>query len=94
MENVTPPSVDAIAKTMAAARLMHSDTSVAIGCMRPKAEKSREELLAIQAGADRIVIPSRSTVEYALSEGFTVKHLDGCCAIPKGLEHLAMRNAP
>jgi hypothetical protein len=33
-------------------------------------------------------------VEYALNEGFTVKHLDGCCAIPKGLEHLALRDAP
>jgi uncharacterized radical SAM superfamily protein len=94
MENVTPPSVDAIAKTVAAARLMHSDTSIAMGCMRPKAEKDLEELLAIQAGADRIVLPSRSTVEYALKEGFTVKHLDGCCAIPKGLEHLAKRNEP
>lgn len=94
MENVTPPSVDAIAKTVAAARLMHSDTSIAMGCMRPKAEKNLEELLAIQAGADRIVLPSRSTVEYALREGFTVKHLDGCCAIPKGLEHLALRNEP
>jgi hypothetical protein len=94
MENVTPPSVEAIAKTVATARLMHSDTSIAMGCMRPKAEKNREERLAIQAGADRIVLPSRSTVEYALSEGFTVKHLDGCCAIPKGLEHLALRNEP
>jgi uncharacterized radical SAM superfamily protein len=94
MENVKPPSVETIAKTVAAARLMHSDTSVAIGCMRPKAEKNLEELLAIQAGADRIVLPSRSTVEYALSEGFMVKHLDGCCAIPKGLEHLALRVEP
>jgi uncharacterized radical SAM superfamily protein len=92
METVTPPSVESIAKTVAAARLMHSDTSIAIGCMRPKAEKNLEERLALQAGADRIVLPSRSTVEYALSEGFTVKHLDGCCAIPKELEHLALRD--
>jgi len=92
MENVKPPSVEAIAKTVAAARLMHTDTSIAMGCMRPKAEKNLEEILAIQAGADRIVLPSRSTVEYALNEGFTVKHLDGCCAIPKGLEHLALRD--
>ena len=94
MEAVTPPSVEAIAKTVAAARLMHSDTSIAIGCMRPKADKTLGERLALQAGADRIVLPSRFTVEYALSEGFTVKHLDGCCAIPVGLEHLALRDEP
>jgi hypothetical protein len=91
MENVTPPSVEVIAKTVAAARLMHSDTSIAIGCMRPKAEKTLEERLAIQAGADRVVLPSRSTVKYAHNEGFIVKHLDGCCAIPKQLEYLTIR---
>ena len=62
--------------------------------MRPKADKTLGERLALQAGADRIVLPSRSTVEYALGEGFTVKHLDGCCAIPVGLEHLALRDEP
>ena len=91
METVKPPSVEMITKTVAMARLMHSDTSIAIGCMRPKAKKNLEEVLSIQAGADRIVLPSRSTVEYAINEGFKVKHLDGCCAVPVALEHLASR---
>jgi uncharacterized radical SAM superfamily protein len=91
MEMVKPPSVDTIAKTVAVSRLMHNDSSIAIGCMRPKAEKSLEEKISIQAGADRIVLPSRSTVEYALDNGFKIKNLDGCCAIPVALEHLALR---
>ncbi len=91
MEMVKPPSVDTIIKTVAVSRLMHNDSSIAIGCMRPKATKNLEEKMSIQAGADRIVLPSRSTVEYALDNGFKVKNLDGCCAIPVALEHLALR---
>ena len=91
MESVDPPSSEDLAKVVAAARLMSPESAVALGCMRPRVDKDLSEMLAIRAGADRLVLPSRVTVEAAAAEGFEVKHLDGCCSIPAGLEHRAMR---
>lgn len=91
MEAVEPPSAEDMARAVAATRLMCPEASVAIGCMRPRADRSRMEELAIRAGADRLVLPSRSTIETAGMEGFCIKHLDGCCSIPRSLEHRALR---
>jgi uncharacterized radical SAM superfamily protein len=90
MESVDPPSREDLAKVVAAARLMSPESSVALGCMRPRVDRNLSEMLAIRAGADRLVLPSRATVEATAAEGFEVKHLDGCCSIPGGLEHHAI----
>jgi uncharacterized radical SAM superfamily protein len=91
MESVDPPSREDLAKVVAAARLMSPESGVALGCMRPRVDKDLSEMLAIRAGVDRLVLPTRATVEAAAAEGFEVKHLDGCCSIPAGLEYRAMR---
>jgi uncharacterized radical SAM superfamily protein len=91
METVDPPSCEDLARAVAASRLMCRDSSVAFGCMRPRVDKDRAEVLVIRAGADRLVLPASSTVKAADEEGFTIKHLDCCCAVPEGLEHLAVR---
>jgi len=91
MEAVDPPSGEDLAKVVVVSRLMCPDTSIAIGCMRSRIDKERAEILAIRAGADRLVLPTSSTVKAAIAEGFTIKHFDCCCAVPEGLEHLAMR---
>ncbi len=91
MEAVDPPSGEDLAKVVVVSRLMCPDTSIAIGCMRSRIDKERDEILAIRAGADRLVLPTSSTVKAAIAEGFTIKHFDCCCAVPEGLEHLAMR---
>lgn len=91
MEGLAPPSSLDISRVVAAARLMCPEAGIAIGCMRSRTDKARVERLAITAGADRIVLPANSTVQDAINEGFAVKHLDGCCAIPRSLEHLALR---
>lgn len=91
MEAVKPPSAEEMAMVVAAARLMCPGAGIALGCMRPRTGKDRVEELALEAGVDRIVLPSRSTVERAGIAGFSVRHLDGCCAIPKSLEGRALR---
>ena len=91
MEAVDPPSAGDMARAVAAARLMCPEAGVAVGCMRPRIDRERAEELAIMAGADRVVLPSRSTVEKAERRGFSVKHLDGCCSIPVNLERRALR---
>lgn len=91
MEAVDPPSSEDLAKVVAATRLMSPGSSVAVGCMRSRVDKSRGEVLAIRAGADRLVLPASTTVKAAAEAGFEIKHLDGCCSIPEKLEHRALR---
>jgi uncharacterized radical SAM superfamily protein len=91
METVEPPSSEVLAKVVGATRLTFPESSIAMGCMRPRVDKTRGEMLAIRAGADRLVLPTRETIEAATTDGFEIKHLDGCCAIPEELEHLALR---
>lgn len=91
MEAVEPPSPEDMARAVAAARLMCPRAGVALGCMRSRNDKALAEELAIAAGADRVVLPARSTVENAVRRGFRVRHLDGCCSIPRSLEHRALR---
>ena len=91
MEAVDPPSSEDLAKVVAATRLMSPGSSVAIGCMRSRVDKGRGEMLAIRAGADRLVLPASTTVEAAVEAGFEIKHLDGCCSIPETLELRALR---
>jgi hypothetical protein len=91
MESVKPPSAEALARTVTAARLMFPEAGVALGCMRPRTGKERIEELAMKAGASRLVLPSRSTIEKAEAGGFRVMHLDGCCSIPVDLEARALR---
>jgi uncharacterized radical SAM superfamily protein len=90
MQDIVPPSVEDVARTVATMKLMCHRTSISIGCMRPRIQKTWAEELAIRAGADRIVLPSRSTVAFAKREGFKIKHLDGCCSIPLAFEHRAL----
>ncbi|KON29538.1 hypothetical protein AC482_06255 [miscellaneous Crenarchaeota group-15 archaeon DG-45] len=91
MEAVDPPSAEDMARAVAAARLMCPRAGVALGCMRARNDKARTEELVIAAGADRIVLPARATIEKAAKQGFDVKHLDGCCSIPRSLEHRSLR---
>jgi uncharacterized radical SAM superfamily protein len=90
METVEPPSSEDIAKVVAVARLMCQKSDIALGCMRPRTDKAKMERLAICAGANRIVLPSRSTVDIVQTE-FSVKQLDGCCSIPKEFEPRVQR---
>jgi uncharacterized radical SAM superfamily protein len=92
MENAPAPRAEDMAKVVAVARLICPRASVSLGCMRSRLEKGRLEELVIRAGADSVVLPTRSTLEYAEREGFEVKHLDGCCSIPRSLEYRSLRD--
>ncbi len=91
MEDVPPPSVEDIIRIITAVREASPDTSIALGCMRSRGDKDEMDWRAIEAGADRIALASRSTVKRAEGGGFTVKVLDGCCATPISLEDRLLR---
>ena len=51
---------------------------VSLGCMRPR---RIYDLIAIDAGIDAIVLPSKDAVEYCKEKDFDISYQDGCCSL-------------
>ena len=86
MEAVQRPPPEDVAKVTALARLMMPETSISLGCMRPRTERKMLETLCLKAGADRMVLPSKAARSWAEAHGLKAIDLKGCCSIPEELE--------
>jgi hypothetical protein len=77
-----PPPVSAVVDLIAEARLRFPETTLYLGCMRPKG-RYREELdpLAIQAGVNVMVSPSRAARKMADDLGLAVHQMRECCVL-------------
>jgi len=77
-----PPAVPAVAELLAEARLSFPDVPVYLGCMRPKG-RYRDELdpLAVQAGVNVLVSPSRPARRLAGELGLAVREIRECCVL-------------
>jgi biotin synthase len=75
-----PPPVEDVARLLAEARLAFPETPLLLGCMRP-AGSYRQALdpLAVRAGINRMVKPSRLTLEYARGLGLMTEIGQECC---------------
>lgn len=75
-----PPPVPAVAELVAEARLSFPDVPLYLGCMRPKG-RYRDELdpLAVQAGVNVVVSPSRPARRLAGELGLAVREMRECC---------------
>ncbi|MBL7167309.1 radical SAM protein [Candidatus Bathyarchaeota archaeon] len=92
MADVPPPEIDDVIEIIAAAVERFPRAAVSLGCMRSRQDKEEMERRAIEAGASRIAVASRSTLEWARERGYAVKVIDGCCTIPERLEGRALRS--
>lgn len=77
-----PPAVEAVADLLAEARLRFPRVPLYLGCMRPKGSY-RDELdpLAVRAGFNVVVSPSRPARDAADSLGLTARRLRECCVL-------------
>jgi uncharacterized radical SAM superfamily protein len=77
-----PPPVDAVADLLAEARLRFPAVPLYLGCMRPKGTY-RETLdpLAVQAGLNVIVSPSRAARKAAEALGLAARQIRECCVL-------------
>ncbi len=77
-----PPPPGAVAELLAEARLRFPDVPLYLGCMRPKGYY-RDELdpLAVQAGVNVIVSPSRPARQQAAELGLAVRQIRECCVL-------------
>lgn len=80
--DVDPPEPGEVAELLVEARLQLPSTPIHLGCMRPRGTY-RDDLdpLAVQAGVNVIVSPSRRAADLAQELGLMVDRRDECCAI-------------
>lgn len=81
METVQPPEPWIVARFIATARLRMPDVPISLSCTRPPGQHRVEsDLMAIQAGINRIAMPSEEAVEKAQEMGLTIEFHKTCCS--------------
>jgi uncharacterized radical SAM superfamily protein len=91
MAEVPPPPLEEIIGLISEAKRLSPRADISLGCMRSRDYKLELDWAAIEAGADRVALASRSTEQRALDAGYKVLRLDGCCATPRNMESRMLR---
>jgi len=77
-----PPPVHVVADLLAEARIRFPDVPLFLGCMRPKGRYRAEiDPLAVRAGINVLVGPSRSAREAAAGLGLRIRESRECCVL-------------
>ena len=85
---VSPPSPHDIATVIQYAKNKFPSLEISLGCIRPRTHLRQEiELAALQAGATRMEIPTKTTLKHVQQLGYTIRYIDACCALPQEYEH-------
>ncbi len=83
MQGIPPPSPHQIAKIIAITRILFPKTPLSLGCMRPgKRLRTQIDLYAVQAGINRIEIPTQKALQWATQRGLHIHKYNSCCAVP------------
>lgn len=80
-EDVEPPGPEAVARLVAAARILNPETPLSLGCARPAATKGELDRLAVEAGVTTLTYPSEAGVERARERGLDVAFDGRCCTV-------------
>lgn len=76
------PSPAVVADLLAEARLRFPDVPIFLGCMRPKGSYRNElDPLAVRAGLNVVVSPSRPARELAVELGLAEREIRECCVL-------------
>jgi len=80
--DVCPPSPEDVGRIISMSRKTIGG-EIALGCMRPRG-RMREvyELSALNAGVDRMEMPTRRTISEAAERGFRIGFIGACCSVP------------
>lgn len=81
LHQTPPPGAEEIAELIALARFKLPATPIGLGCARPRGE-DRLELLAVDAGVNRLALPSDAAIERARTHGLEIRYQRTCCSVP------------
>lgn len=77
-----PPRPEEVVDLLVEARLRFPGVPIQLGCMRPRGKyRDRLDPLAVRAGVNVIVSPSRRAVTVAEKLGLMVERREECCAV-------------
>ena len=80
MWKVSTPMPDAVAELIAEARLALPDTLISLGCARERGNVTME-MLAIDAGVNRMALPSEEAMLHARKYGLDINFQHTCCSV-------------
>ncbi|MBW1697648.1 MAG: radical SAM protein [Deltaproteobacteria bacterium] len=75
-----PPSAEVVADVIAEARLRLPDTLISLGCARQRGN-TRLEILALDAGVNRMALPAEEVIKKAKSYGLNIRYQRTCCSV-------------
>ena len=82
MEDVEPPSAEAVAEVLAEARSLMPSVPIALGCARPKGRlRSEMDILAVQSGVNAVAFPTVDGIEAAEKLGIETSFSGLCCSL-------------
>jgi lipoyl synthase len=82
MEKVTPPDAHLVARIIAKARTLMPETCINLGCARQRGN-TLMETLAIDAGVNRMALPSEEAILRAKFHGLEIRYQKTCCSVTK-----------
>ena len=80
--NFKLPSAKSIADIIAKARIALPDVSLSLGCARERGNRIIETM-AIDAGINKMALPSDEAVEHAEKHGLAINYQNTCCSVVK-----------
>jgi len=81
MEGVNPPEPETVARFIAASRLKMPSVPISLSCARPPGRhRVQTDLLALEAGINRIAMPAEEAVAKAREMGLEVTFHHTCCS--------------
>jgi len=80
MEKMPPPAPEAVASIIAEVRFAMPHVPVSLGCARQRGNSSLE-VMAIEAGVNRLALPSEEAVEKAEAYGLNIRYQKTCCSV-------------
>jgi len=78
----TIPEAEQVALIIAEARLLMPQVRIGLGCARRRGD-SRLETLAIDAGVNRIALPSEEAIGHAKDYGLEIRYQKSCCSVSR-----------
>lgn len=84
LQGTKPVEAEEVAEIIADARIMMPDVRISLGCARRRGD-SRLEILAIDAGINRIAIPSEEALEHAEEYGLEIRYQKTCCSVSRDI---------
>ncbi|MBW1998031.1 MAG: radical SAM protein [Deltaproteobacteria bacterium] len=80
LEKVSGPSAEEVAEIIVEARKLMPSVRTSFGCARQRGNE-KMEILAVDAGVNRMALPSEGAIERAIDHGLEIRYQRTCCSV-------------